>query len=332
MGDPAGVGPEIIVRALSSSVLRDLADITVIGDKWVFEKVQGTGCRVQGSKLTLGTRHLALGANFIDLNNVAHKAFKFGKISANCGRASIQYIGKALQLIKDGELDCLVTCPISKEAAHYAGFPFPGHTEYLAKEAKIDDFVMMLMNKYIKVSLVTRHIPLKEVSRRLTVGNIYRTIVITLASLRSLFGIVNPRLAVCGLNPHASDAGIIGSEEGEIIVPAVAKSRRFSSQIYGPLPCDSVFASAIRGKYDAVIAMYHDQALMPLKLSDFDSGVNLTLGLPYARTSVLHGTAFDIAGKNIANPNSLIEAIKVAVKCAKNLKLTGRRKAWGSHF
>lgn len=317
MGDPAGVGPEIIAKALRSPVLRDFTDITVIGDKWVFERAR---------RAIRNTQYAIRQVEFIDLNNVPHKNYKLGKISAECGEASIQYIGKANELIKEGYLDCLVTCPISKEAVKLSGFKFPGHTEYLADMAGVRDFVMMLMNKHLKVSLATRHIPLKEVCRKLDSDSIYRTIIITADSIRKLFGIKNPRIAVCGVNPHASDGGVLGKEEDEVIAPAVTRARRARNAVIGPLPCDSVFLSAVNGKYDAVIAMYHDQALIPLKTTDFDTGVNITLGLPYVRTSVLHGTAFDIAGKNIANPNSLIEAIKVAVVCAQNLKAAGQRK------
>jgi 4-hydroxythreonine-4-phosphate dehydrogenase len=254
----------------------------------------------------------------MDLNNVPHAAYKPGRVSSANGAASMQYIGKAAQLLKKGILDCLVTCPISKEAIALAGSKFPGHTEYLAGMAGSRDFVMMLMNKYFKISLVTRHIPIKQVSSSLDSESVYKTILLTHNSMKRLFGIRSPRILVCGLNPHASDNGLLGKEEIEVIAPAVKKADNSLKGISGPMPSDSVFASALKGGCDAVVAMYHDQALIPLKITDFDSGVNMTLGLPYVRTSCLHGTAFDIAGKNRANPNSLIEAIKVAVKCAEN--------------
>ena len=307
MGDPAGIGPEIMAKALMGLRLGPDAQFVLIGDKWVFDHASSAQIRKS-----------VRGHTFIDLANVPRNDFLAGRVNAACGSASIQYIGKAAQLIKNGELDCLVTCPISKEAVALAGFKFPGHTEYLASMADTTDFVMMLMNKHLKISLVTRHIPLKDVSSHLDKESIYKTIVLTSRSLTSLFGIRNPRILVCGLNPHASDNGLLGKEEGELIVPAIKKAARSLKGISGPMPSDSVFALALKGGCDAVIAMYHDQALIPLKVTDFDSGVNITLGLPYVRTSVLHGTAFDIAGKNKANPSSLIEAIKVAVKCAAN--------------
>ena len=307
MGDPAGIGPEIMAKAIDGMRLGPEAQLVLIGDKWVFDHFRGA----RSSKREQGH-------TFLDLDNVQRKGFKFGRVNAACGAASIQYIGKAARLIKEGRLDCLVTCPISKEAVALAGFKFPGHTEYLARMADTTDFVMMLMNKHLKISLVTRHIPLKDVSSHLDKESIYKTIVLTYKSMNRLFGIRSPRILVCGLNPHASDNGLLGKEEGELIAPAIKKAASLLKGISGPMPCDSVFAAALKGRCDAVVAMYHDQALIPLKVTDFDSGVNITLGLPYVRTSVLHGTAFDIAGKNKANPRSLIEAIKVAVKCAAN--------------
>lgn len=307
MGDPAGIGPAITMKAINK--LKGLADFVVIGDKWVFSRVPGAGCRVSGVK-------------FIDLNNVAHKNFKFGKVKAEYGRASVEYLDKALELVKNNEIHCLVTCPVSKEAINLAGFDnFSGHTEYLAARTNIKYFVMMLLNKKLKISLVTRHIPLKDVSSRLNPDKIYQTILLTYRSLKELFLIKNPRIAVCGLNPHASDNGLFGGEENKIIRPALMRLKEIIRNVDGPLPADIAVLKTAQKKYDCVIAMYHDQALIPLKLLDGYRGVNLTLGLWFIRTSPLHGTAFDIAGKfNLANPTSLIEAIRLAVRCTLNQK------------
>lgn len=306
MGDPSGIGPFIISKAIPE--LKGLADFVVIGDEWVFNKVQSAKCKAQNYK-------------FIDLDNVIHKNFSFGKIKAAYGKASVEYLDKALELIENKKIDCLVTCPISKEAVNMAGYKeFSGHTEYLAKRTKTCDFVMMLLNQRLKFSLVTRHIPLKEVSSQLNQDKLYKTIVLTYKSLKKLFLIKKPLMVVCGINPHASDNGLIGDEENKVVKPVLEKLRKKIGYIDGPLPADVAVALAYQKKYDCVIAMYHDQALIPLKLWEVGTGANITLGLPFVRTSPLHGTAFDIAGTNLANPGSLIAAIKLCVKCTQNLR------------
>lgn len=298
IGDPSGVGPAITLKAVKA--LAGFAEFTVIGDAGVLKKLQGTGDRGQGFKL-------------IDLDNVGDKNFSFGRVKAEYGRASVEYIDQALQLLRSKEIDCLVTCPVSKEAVNKSGLVFSGHTEYLAKFSSSRNFAMMLVNKRLKVSLLTRHIPLKDVSLALDKDEISKTIILTYRALREMFSLSNPRMIVCGLNPHASDNGFIGNEENTLLKPAIAKTNLL---VDGPLSADTAFQAAYQGKYDVVIAAYHDQALIPLKLFGNDSGVNLTLGLPFVRTSPLHGTAFDIAAKpNLANPNCLIEAIKLAIKC-----------------
>ncbi|MDD4939082.1 MAG: 4-hydroxythreonine-4-phosphate dehydrogenase PdxA [Candidatus Omnitrophica bacterium] len=307
MGDPAGIGPAVIAKGLKG--LEGLADFTVIGDKRVF-------CAAKPQNLKLN------GLNFIDLNNVSHKNFKFGNIRAEYGRASIEYLDKALELIRRAEIDCLVTCPISKEAVSLAGLKgFSGHTEYLAEKTKTRNFAMMLLNRRMKTVLVTRHIPLKKVASRISEKNIYETILLAHCSLKDLFSISSPRIAVCGLNPHASDNGILGEEENKIIKPALKRLRRKIPNVDGPLPADVAAFKAARNEYDCLIAMYHDQALIALKVSDPSSGVNATLGLPFVRTSPLHGTAFDIAGKfHMANPDSFREAVRLSVRCALSQK------------
>jgi 4-hydroxythreonine-4-phosphate dehydrogenase len=310
IGDPSGIGPAITLKAIKK--LKGLAEFVVIGDKWVFNQVSGLRSQVSG-------------VNFIDLSNVSRKDFSFGKIRPAYGKASIEYLDKALELIKKGQIESLVTCPISKEAINLAGFSYSGHTEYFTECTQTKNTVMMLLNKQLKFSLVTRHIPLKTVSGAINKDTLYKTISITYAALKNLFVIENPRIVVCGLNPHASDNGIIGKEENQLIKPVLNRLKRKIPDIDGPLSSDVAIAKAGEKAYDCVIAMYHDQALIPLKLLGRREGVNITLGLPFIRTSPLHGTAFDIAKDfRLANPNSLIEAIKVAVKCTLNLKCTDK--------
>jgi 4-hydroxythreonine-4-phosphate dehydrogenase len=305
LGDPSGIGPEILSSALKRLNNFKNVEFVVIGDKRVLDKFDFPYQKV----------------SLIDIPNLSIKNFSFGKIKPEYGRAAIEYLEKAVELIKNKRLDCLVTLPITKASVNKAGFSWPGHTEFLADKFKVKDTVMMLMNRLIKVSLVTRHLPLKDVSKNLTQKNIYRTILITYKGLKDWFGIKRPKLAVASLNPHASDKGLFGKEEERVILPAIEKAKEDLKGliIEGPIAGDTLFLKAKDKIYDAVISMYHDQALIALKLTDFSSGVNITLGLPFVRTSPLHGTALDIAGKNKASCLSLMEAIKVAINCSLNL-------------
>jgi 4-hydroxythreonine-4-phosphate dehydrogenase len=310
IGDPAGIGAAITLKALG--ILRNKADFTVIGDRFVLS---------QAAKiLKINPEPL----NLIDLNNVREKIFKFGYLNAQTGRASLDYLDAALKLLKAGQIDCLVTCPVSKEAVNLGGkFKFSGHTEYLGKRTGSSNLVMMLINDRLKFSLLTRHVRLGDVAGTLTQKKLENNILSTLKGLNSLFLIKKPRLVICGVNPHASDNGIIGSEEKKIIIPVIKKLNKklHSAVIAGVQGADVAIAAAAKGRYDCVVAAYHDQALIALKLTGFDSGVNLTLGLPFVRTSPLHGTAFDIAAKpGLANPGSLVAAIKLAIKCTLNQK------------
>jgi len=304
MGDPSGIGPEIIAKAMKT--LAGMAEFVVIGDKWVFEKV------------TRSPSHQVTSKNFINLDNVNHKGFAFGRIRAEYGRASMEYLDKAMELLKNKQIDCLVTAPISKEAINLAGFRYSGHTEYFSRTTNTKDPVMMLLNEKLKFSLITRHIPLKDVALNLNRNKIGRAVSLTRAALKKLFGLKNPRIVVCGLNPHGSDNGLIGNEENTVIKPAIEKLKAKFKNIHGPMGADVAIARASKKEYDCIIAMYHDQALIPLKLLGDFTGVNITLGLPFVRTSPLHGTAFDIAGKNKACPVSLISSIKLALQCTLN--------------
>ncbi|MDD5027447.1 MAG: 4-hydroxythreonine-4-phosphate dehydrogenase PdxA [Candidatus Omnitrophica bacterium] len=301
IGDPSGIGPVITLKALRE-LKKAQADFVVIGDAGVLKKIPG--------------------ASIVDMNNLNLRDFSVGQIKAEYGRASVEYLDKALELLKDKKIDCLVTAPISKEAINKAGLRYGGHTEYFWKKTRAKEVVMLLLNNKLKFSLVTRHIPIGKVPGELTKEKLYTSILITYKSLKYLFGIKKPRLVVCGLNPHASDNGVIGTEENRVIKPVLKKLKdKIKLDIDGPLAADVAVYRAETGNYDCVIAMYHDQALIPLKLTGRDSGVNMTLGLPFIRTSPLHGTAFDIAQTPaLADPASMIAAIKLAIKCASNLK------------
>lgn len=309
IGDPAGIGPAITLKAVKA--LKDKVDFTIIGDRFVLDK----------AAQALNLKPLA--AALIDLNNIQAKIFSFGRPSAQTGAASLGYLDAALELIKKNEIDCLVTCPVSKAAVNSAGHKFFGHTEYLAKKTDSQDLLMMLVNNQFKFSLATRHIALGDVPGMLTKRCLEKNILSTVQCLRLLFLKKKPKLIVCALNPHASDNGLIGNQEQRAIIPAlrVLRKKLKGVTIEGPFSADIAISRAAKEGFDCVIAAYHDQALIPLKLTDFDSGVNLTFGLPFLRTSPLHGTAFDIASKPmLTNPGSLIAAIKLAVKCTSNLK------------
>jgi 4-hydroxythreonine-4-phosphate dehydrogenase len=312
IGDPAGIGPAIVLKALKT--LKGKVRLTVIGDSFVL------ACAAKA--LQIKSRFFPSGSvELIDLKNVKRESFKFGQLNAQNGRASLEYLDLAWELLKKKQIDCLVTCPISKEAIGLAGSKFTGHTEYFSWKTGGKGLVMMLLNDRLKFSLLTRHIPLKDVCVMLTRKNLENNIQDTIKGLKSLFLIKKPRLVICGVNPHASDNGLIGREEQKVIVPVIKSlSRKFKdASIVGPISADVAAFRAVKGSFDCVIAAYHDQALIALKLTGFDSGVNLTLGLPFVRTSPLHGTAFDIAQKPAqANPNSLVAAIKLAVKLTKN--------------
>lgn len=306
MGDPAGIGPAIIGRALRRCRLP--ADFTVIGSRRVLAELP------RGYGLPQGTA-------LVDIDNVPAKGFSFGKVSPLYGRACMEYLDVACAGLRAGKYDCLVTCPISKEAVNAAGFKWPGHTEYLAHKAGAGNVEMLLLNGRLRFAVLTRHLPLRKVAQAIKPGRLICAAVPVRNCLKDMFRISSPRLAVCGINPHAGDNGVIGDEEVRLLAPEIKRLRAVLGNIDGPLPADTAVSRAFRGKYDCVIAMYHDQAMIPLKLSGAGSGVNLTIGLPYVRTSPLHGTAFDIAGSpRSADPSSLESAVRLAVKCTLNLR------------
>lgn len=318
MGDPSGIGPAVSVKAIRA--LKGKADFVVIGDARVLkvvEKALGVKVSKCSAIKSLADRQ---SVRVIDLKNVPRKGFEFGKISKDYGRASVEYLDKAMELLAAGEIDCLVTAPISKQSVRLSGFRFPGHTEYLAARSGTKDYCMMLLNDKMKFSLLTGHMPLNKVSQAISRDSVRKSISLTARSLRDLFGIKSPRIVVCGLNPHASDSGIIGKEEGAVFMPALKDLRRsLNAIIIGPVSADVAILKAGRNEFDAVIAAYHDQALIPLKLTGYGSGVNITLGLPFVRTSPLHGTAFDIAAKpELAEASSMTAAIKTAIQCVLN--------------
>jgi len=317
MGDPVGVGPEIIISALQQPFVYRLCRPLVIGDI----KRLNTAKKVIKSSLTFQTILTPKDGKFehgcIDVMNLAEPVSDdviWGRPTVATGRAMVRYIIAAIDLATQGVINATVTCPINKYAMQIAGVNYPGHTELFADRTNTTDFVMMLAGRNLKVALATIHIPLEQVPRILSRELIAKTIRITGRSLRERFGIENPRIAVAGLNPHAGEGGLFGEEEKQVIIPAIRLARDGAYRVSGPFPPDTVFHYASKGKFDVVISMYHDQGLIPFKMIHFADGVNTTLGLPIIRTSVDHGTAYDIAGTGRADPASLIAAIQMAVE------------------
>jgi 4-hydroxythreonine-4-phosphate dehydrogenase len=241
-----------------------------------------------------------------------------GSPTVEGGKAMVKYIFKAVEMIQKEELEAMVTCPISKALMHQAGHKFDGHTQLIAHLTNANEYVMMLAGQRLRVALVTIHCSLKQVPALLSKDIVYKTIAITARALREDFGVKDARLAVAALNPHAGESGLFGSEEEEIIGPAIKMAGEDGFHVAGPFPADTLFHKAASGQFDAVVAMYHDQGLIPLKLLHFSDAVNVTLGLPIIRTSVDHGTAYDIAGTGQADASSLKEAIKLAAMMVRN--------------
>ncbi|HJO39426.1 MAG: 4-hydroxythreonine-4-phosphate dehydrogenase PdxA [Vicinamibacterales bacterium] len=281
VGDPAGIGPEVSLKAADDSRVREVAEVTIHGPTTTEEL----------------------------------EPFAPGVVSAEAGRSAYETIERAVAEVQAGRADALVTAPINKEAFAAAGLQWRGHTELLAHLTGADDVAMMFHSDKLRVVLATVHVPLAEVPRLLTAERVKRTIRLAASELPR-FGVPEPRLAMAGLNPHAGEHGLLGSEDGEVIAPAVEACRAAGIDVVGPLPADTLFVSAIKGRYDAVVACYHDQGLIPAKLAAFGKTVNVTLGLPIIRTSVDHGTAFDIARQGVADPSSMVEAVLLAVRLA----------------
>ncbi|MGB9714879.1 MAG: 4-hydroxythreonine-4-phosphate dehydrogenase PdxA [Thermodesulfovibrionales bacterium] len=319
MGDPYGVGPEIIVKALSSfqNIKKDCLSTVVIGDRVLLEGAikflkKPLKIKILESSERPDLKPDAGTIRLIDMGVVKRfKKFSLGRPTGDGGRASVVYIKKAVELALEKLVDGIVTAPISKESLKLAGFKWQGHTEMLAELTNTKEYAMMLVGGPLKVILVTIHTPLKKVSSLIKKNRIIKTIRLSMKACQIL-GIKNPRIAVAGLNPHAGEGGLFGDEEIKEIIPSIIETQKEGIPVSGPYPADSLFHRAYKGEFDIVVCMYHDQGLVPLKMIAFDKGVNLTVGLPFIRTSPDHGTAYDIAWKGIADPSSMIEAINLA--------------------
>ncbi len=315
MGDPLGIGPEIIVKTLQQPDLYTICRPLVIGDA----RVLGQAAKLIGSPVKILTvkdsashasHHEQI--NLLPVSDLPVDCASLSGPTRETGAAMQAYIIKGIDLAMEKKIDALVTAPITKTAMKLAGSDFHGHTELLAHRTKTDRFAMMMAGDSLKVVLVTIHISLAQVPEQLTVEKIFQTIALTHEDLKNRFGIGQPKIGVAGLNPHAGEDRLFGSEEETLIIPAIDKARAALMDATGPYPPDTIFFKARQGAFDAVVCMYHDQGLIPFKLVHFSDGVNTTLGLPIIRTSVDHGTAYDIAWQGKADPTSLNAAIRMA--------------------
>ena len=323
IGDAAGIGPEVIVKSLSHWNFGRFAKVLVLSDALLLNAL--------AEKLRLKTRFKAISSpqdfreasGFIPcyFEEKFPAAFKRGHSHKKLSALAVRSIELAASLAMQKKIDAIVTAPINKAALKEAGFNIPGHTEYLAKLSGTEHYEMMLVGGKLRVVLVTRHTALKEVSKKISAKRVEEVILLADAELRQSFGIRKPSLVVCGLNPHAGEKGTIGREEIEHIIPGVEAARKkTNAEIIGPLSPDALFYDAYQGRYDAEICMYHDQGLIPLKMISRGHGVNVTLGLPFVRTSPDHGTAYDIADKFIADHGSMTQAMKMAVLISRERK------------
>lgn len=319
MGDPLGIGPEVIVKALTDSDLRKQARFVIFGwhdalsvaadqaeiNPFWWREPYDFGARVASGVLL---------ADFDDLPAGPINGQR--EPDALAGRASFCFVEEGIRALKDGVMDALVTAPICKESWRLAGYKIPGHTELLAERFSTRRVTMMFVADKLRVALASTHIPLFELHNCFTIGLVHQPIDLLDRALREWFGVPRPHIGVLGLNPHAGEAGLLGDEEQRIIEPALAMARNADIHVSGPLPPDTAFTPQVLAQFDGLVAMYHDQGLIPLKMRAFDRAVQLTLGLPGIRTSPDHGTAFDIAGKSRADPGSMRAAIRLAIELA----------------
>ena len=330
IGDPAGIGAEIAVRALGNEEIYKKSKPVIIGSRCVIDdalKFIPSNLKLNVIKDTKEIKGEFGTIDLIDLNNITLAEFNYGKVSEKAGKASLEYIYRGIDLAIEGKVDAVVTGPIHKEAIKAAGSPFAGHTEIFATRTKTKDYAMMLTDESLSVIHVSTHVSLRQACDLVKKERVLTVIRLADKALRDL-GIKHPKIGVAGLNPHAGEGGLFGHEELEEIIPAIEQAKKETITVDGPVPPDTIFSKVIGGQYDIAVVMYHDQGHIPMKVIGFKynketnkwssmSGVNVTVGLPIIRTSVDHGVAFGKAGEGRANEESMVEAIKMAIDFAK---------------
>ncbi|WP_035351696.1 4-hydroxythreonine-4-phosphate dehydrogenase PdxA [Fictibacillus gelatini] len=322
MGDPAGIGPEIIAKALSKSEIYDVCRPVLVGHKEVMSQALSiTGLSMKLNPIaTPSEGEFTSGIiDIIHLDNVDMEELKMGEVQGMCGQAAFDYIQTCIEFANEGVVDAFATAPINKESLKAANVPYIGHTEMLAKLTGVEDPLTMFEVRSLRIFFLTRHLSLKEAIGQMTKERVHDYLKRCTKALHRL-GIENGTIAVAGLNPHSGENGLFGREEVDEIAPGIEKARKEGINAFGPVPADSVFYQALNGKYDAVLSLYHDQGHIAAKMTDFERTISITNGLPFLRTSVDHGTAFDIAGKGLAGSVSMEEAIKLAAKYAEKFR------------
>ena len=318
MGDPAGIGPEIVARAAADPELFQTADCLVIGERKVMEeavRITGENLKIHVIQDPADGNYEERVLNLIDLDNIRMEDFAFGRVSAMCGRAAFEYIAKSIELAMQGKADAVATTPINKESLRAGQIPYIGHTEIFGALTGTEDPLTMFETRGMRVFFMTRHLSLREMLDRITRERVIDYVIRCTEALRRL-GVTEGTMAVAGLNPHSGEHGLFGWEEVNEIAPAVEELKRMGYSVEGPVPADSVFHLAMLGKYNSVLSLYHDQGHIATKTLDFERTIAITNGMPILRTSVDHGTAFDIAGKGIASAVSMKEAIRLAARYA----------------
>jgi 4-hydroxythreonine-4-phosphate dehydrogenase len=312
MGDPGGIGAEVIIKALFSSEIHEYCTPIIFGDRLVIEEAIKLLNMYVKLQVISSPEECKPSPGTIQLIPVGETGdFQKAKATESGGHACVSYIKKAVELAQEKRVDALVTAPISKEALHIAGYSWPGHTEMIAELTGTKEYAMMLVGGLLRIILVTIHTAIRKVPDQILKDTVLKTIRLAKKAC-DMMGITDPRIAVAGLNPHAGEAGLFGDEESREILPAIEEAVQLGIPVTGPFPPDSLFHRAYRGEIDIIVCMYHDQGLIPLKMISFDEGVNVTIGLPIIRTSPDHGTAYPIAWQGKANPSSMLEAIKFA--------------------
>lgn len=328
MGDPAGIGPEIVVRAQTNASIHRSCRPLILGNPQILRRAVRL-CRLPMEVQEVSDpEKIAPSPKFLTVLNCWGEnplSIKPGFPSPVSGLMAVKFIQTAAKLALAKQVSAITTAPISKEAINAAGFPYPGHTELLAKLTNSKEVAMLMIAPFqkssLKILLVSTHLPLKHVPAYLTIPRILTAIRLAHRSTQIHFGVPRPRIAVASLNPHAGEAGLLGKEEKQIIQPAILKSKRSRLNVYGPFPADSLMVRMVQGEFDIAVAMYHDQALIPVKLLSFGKAINFTVGIPFIRTSVDHGTAYDIAWKGKADPKSLVSAITIAARLSRGKKV-----------
>lgn len=320
IGDPAGVGPEIVAKSVASEEVFEAADCVIVGDKTIIEnaiKIVGVDLTVHViSEAEEGDYRKGI-LNLIDLGNVDMAKFEFGKVNGMCGKAAYEYIAKCIELANEGKVDAVVTTPINKESLRAGGINYIGHTEIFGALTGTEDPLTMFETNGMRVFFLTRHVSLREMLDMITKDRIIDYVKRCMKALEKL-GVTDGTMAIAGLNPHSGEHGLFGWEEVNEIMPAIEELQAEGYQVVGPIGADSVFHQAAQGRYNSVLSLYHDQGHIATKTLDFEKTIAITNGMPILRTSVDHGTAFDIAGKGIVSAVSMIEAILLAAKYAPN--------------